>query len=218
MEIGFLVPWPLNDELTAYWAMWASVATALGTFLLAFYAWKAWQSAKQTLKGQQNSEQIAAVSKHVTALYALAEVGRAAPANYLPPATGLLQLDLAQRNAAYPLYVKQLKSEVEISGGLWRAYHSGSSGNLRPLVEGQDILLEAQDWRMNPPEGLASLRDDQFALNATFGRHLAQLIFEWQVREADRSSLSALIDHEVAKFIQDSPCNPGKATNNASQD
>ena len=211
MNIGFLVPWPLNADLTSYWVLWASVATAIGTGLLAWFAYLAWNSAKETLKGQQKSEQLAAVSRYVNALYALARVSKSTPPKFMPPSTGNIHVDFALREGQYGSYVDHLVDEVEINGGFWRAYHSGSSTSLSPIRDGESVLIEAQNWWKNPNEELQNHRDEQFKLNATFGRELARLTSDWQVREHERKALGELIDHEVEKFLRESPCNPGKA-------
>ncbi|PCC29747.1 hypothetical protein CIK76_04970 [Glutamicibacter sp. BW80] len=212
MNIGSLIPWPLNADLTDFWVLWATVFTAIGTVVLAVFAVFAWKSAKETLRSQQVSEQLSAASRYVAALYALARVSGSTPAQFTPPSTGNIHVDFALRDGQYSSYVDHLVDDVEVNGGLWRAYHSESAAILAPLIHGEAMLIEAQSWWKNPEEKLSNYRNDQFQLNAKYGRDFARLIFDWQVREDERKSLSALVEQEVASFIEKSPCNPGKAT------
>lgn len=125
MNIGFLVPWPLNADLTSYWALWASAFTALGTFLLAAFAYAAWVSAKATLKGQQRAVELSALNDYVKVLSALQQLTFVAPDTVAKPRR-MLERILFRRDigpGSFLDHVSSLCSELESAGLMWRQHH-----------------------------------------------------------------------------------------------
>lgn len=203
-----LVPLPLNPEITAYWTMWGTAATAIVTGLLAFFAWKAWQAALETIKGQKTSEELVAMSDYVRALTALSRIQKGTPAEFMPPGTGNYVVDLQLRSGQHKAYSDSLCHAVEASGTIWRAHHRYSEWLGVAFRESEENLIEAQAWWRGQPAGTESSKSVQFERNADFAKELAALVSAWQVSPNDRRGLLAHMNTELAKFTDNSPCRP----------
>ncbi|KUM29348.1 hypothetical protein AQ436_06560 [Arthrobacter sp. EpRS66] len=209
MQIGFLVPWPLNPDLTAFWSMAATVATAVGTFLLAFFAWKAWKSAKETLKGQQSAIELSALGDYVKALNTMQRLSKSTPAEYMPPPhpQNTAATEFALRRGAYSRYIESLCNDVEIAGHMWRIHHGELDpfGNL--FQKAEQVLREAQARRLMLDENEASV---QFRLNASFSYAIELSAMLWQESEASRKSVLMALDNQIGTFVAQSPANLSK--------
>lgn len=206
MNIGFLIPWPLNADLTAYWVLWASVATAIGTFLLAYFAWKAWQSAKQTLEGQQSAIELAALGQYVRALNTMQRLSPSTPVSFMPPPhpQNTPATEFALRQGAYGSYIDSLCNDVEIAGSMWRIHHADLDifGNIFEKAEA--TLREAQDCRLSLDEPEASI---QRRLNQNFAYAIKLSALLWQQSEKSRSAVAMALENQHGTFLAQSPAN-----------
>lgn len=209
MNIAFLVPWPLNPELTSYWSMVATVSTAVGTFLLAFFAWKAWKSAQETLKGQQSAIELSALGDYVKALNTMQRLSKGTPAEYMPPphSRNTPATEFALRRGAYNRYIESLCNDVEIAGHMWRIHHDELDpfGNL--FQKAEQVLREAQTFRPLLDKTEASV---QFSLNQNFSYALELSAMLWQESEESRKSVLIALEDQVGTFIAQSPANLSK--------
>ncbi|MGP9782560.1 hypothetical protein ACT3UQ_08880 [Glutamicibacter sp. AOP12-B1-11] len=204
MNIGFLIPWPLNADLTTYWNLWASIATAIGTFLLAWFAWLAWTSAKATLHGQQNAVEMAALGEYVRALNTMQHLSQSVPAAFLPPphAQNTPATENAFRVGAYRTYVNSLCNDVEITGLMWRIHHSDLNTLVSEFEISEASLREAQNKRLGLEKSLANRQE---RLNAKFGGQLKQCALWWQQREFEEKVILVLLDGWHEEFVKLSP-------------
>lgn len=207
---SWLVPWPLNSDLTAYWTMWGTAATALATVALVIFARYAWKAALATLQGQQNSEQIAAMTAYLRALSDMERIQVATPGRFALPSIGDRVSDIQRLPLGHKAYTDSLCSEVEVRGSVWRALHRTAAGTNVEFRQAEALLIEAQEWWREPADGTNSNKEEQFKRNSKFAGELASLVLHWQTREADRKDLDRLMDSECAKFIAESPCRPTK--------
>jgi len=203
MNIGFLVPWPLNADLTAYWVLWATTATAVGTFLLAYFAFKAWGSAKETLEGQEKAMVFSALAEYVRSLNALARLSHSAPASYLPAPDDVLK-DSARYVVGYRNYVNELCHEVEVAGAMWRIHHREQDSYHSILFLAEKALLEAQRRRISGNEGDDDEDDSRYDSNSRFADDMVFWVKHYQTRETDRKSLLIYIKKKTEKFSDDS--------------
>lgn len=203
MNIGFLVPWPLNSDLTAYWVLWASVATAVGTGLLAWFAWLAWQSAKETLKGQQNAIELEALGAYVQALSKIENVLQSAPASFIPPPGPYdnMSTAFAWRANGYRAYVVSLCAEVKSAGAMWRFHHPDLQSLRNEFVDSETSLCDAEISRLDYNDSDAAKK--QFDLNEAFARELSQCAMWWQNPSGDRADTENHLSSVHAKFIRD---------------
>lgn len=208
MNLG-IVPWPLNADLTGYWTMWATVATAAATVGLIVVAVFAWKAALRTLQGQQTNAEIAALKDYMNALYALARLSMITPQAHMPTQyMDSIAVRMQQMEDAYEPYVDAMTHDVEVSGSIWRAYHFDSDKMGAEFRDAERSLVEAQTWRLDSPEGNEKAQLKQYELSAQFAKDLAGWANRWQVTMKDRAALSKVVDKECAKFIVDSPCCP----------
>lgn len=210
MSIGFLVPWPLNADLTAYWSMWATIATAAGTFLLAAFALFAWRAALGTIRAQKESDQLAALSDYVRALHAISRHERPGGWVFLK-GTPIGAASEPNPIADSRKRLAELSHEVESTGLIWRAHHAAESNLLPPLIEAELILINSQLWwsKSRSTDG----RKEQFELWSEFARELSSQVTQWQVRKNQRRWLSKVIESYTEKYRQDSPLSPEAGDN-----
>lgn len=185
MSLG-IVPWPLNADLTGYWTMWATVATAAATVGLVVVAWFAWRAALRTLQGQQNNAEITALKDYMNSLHALARLSLHTPPAF-EPAVFSKRADArsAQNEGAYVPYVESMIHDVVISGRIWRAFHADVVTGKLSLCE--DVLIEAQKWRMNSRIRSIPIGMEQFKINSAFAVEIAGLALRWQVKKRFRA-------------------------------
>lgn len=209
MMILGIVPWPLNADLTGYWTMWGTVATAIGTVGLVVVAWFAWRAALGTLRGQQTASEVAALKDYMSALHALALLSLRTPPEFMPAESngGFRNLNLGGVEARRR-YVMTMTHEVEITSSIWRAFHHETMKGSQAFFDAQELLVTAQGWRLDPPAGTEDSAIDQFKLNAEFAKEIAFIAMRWQVSVGDREFLSAHMDTACDKFVERSPCLP----------
>lgn len=197
MNIGFLVPWPLNADLTSYWVLWASVATAIGTGLLAWFAWFAWQSAKETLKGQQNAIELEALGKYVRALNALARMSPSAPASYIRPSDGRGSFVTETSNAftSYKEYVNDLCHEVEVAGAMWRVHHRVIDTYQSAFYLSESRLISAQQARIRIHQEEEKLTMENLQ---KYSDDMVYWVKTYQTRSEDRASLARYVSKQYA--------------------
>lgn len=209
MNLG-IVPWTLNNELTAYWTMWGTIATALATGGLVWMAWRAWKAALNTLKGQQTHVEISALRDYMNALHALANLSATTPASHMPTQymndTGLR---IAQMKAAYEPYVEAMANDVKVAGSIWRAYHADEAAGEFGVAE--DILVQAQGWRINPRSGTERRADEQYAKNSEFAVRIASHALRWQARPKLRTEENRAMVDSIGDHWNTSPCRPDEA-------
>lgn len=204
-----LAPLPLNPEITAYWTMWGTIATAIVTGVLAYFAWKAWKAALATIQGQKDSAEIASLTEYMKALLALSRVEKSTPAAFMPPPIdGSPVTRNHQMWAAYPSYVAFLTQEVELSGSIWRAHHRHTGEMNREFQEAEQTLIESQTWRLEFNKNVHEPQSIQFDRSSKFAKDLVDLASRWQVDPIDREDVNTLVESECAKFIEESPCRP----------
>ena len=208
MNLG-IVPWPLNADLTAYWTMWGTVATAAATVGLIVVAVFAWRAALSTLKGQQTNAEITALKDYLNALHALARVSKSTPESHMPAQfMDNISMRMQQMNNAYAPYVDSMMHDVEVTGSIWRAYHPGSSEVRSIFRQAEEKLIRAQAWRMDARNSGTEEEDSQFDLNAEFAKKLADFVGRWQVSVADRDSVTLSTYSSTRFFVAESPCAP----------
>lgn len=192
------------------WAVVSGLATAVGTFVLAYFAWKAWTAALATVQGQKTSEELAAMSAYMRSLKGLAHVQKGTPAEFAPPIVGERFTDLMRLNAAHETYVRSLCDEADSAGSIWRAHHRTSEELGVVFRDSEQLLIESLEWWSQGEKVSDPDRNRQYERSSDFAKELSLLVLHWQTDLDARSDIRAICEAECAKFIRDSPCWPDK--------
>lgn len=180
MNLG-LVPWPLNTDLTAYWTMWGTIAIAVVTALLVIFACLVWIAAMKTLRGQKKDAEVTALRDYLHDLLELSRLSYTTPERFLPQdySGNDRPFRMMRGIGTYQPYVESVVDPVRSSGNIWRAYHLGSRHFESQFLEAERDLLDGHEWRHNPPEGTEVFVLDQFRLNSSFAKQLAEFAGHW---------------------------------------
>lgn len=207
MILGFLVPWPLNADLTAYWSLVASIATGVATIALAIFAVFAWRAAIGAIKAQTNSDQIAALANYVKALNALSRVKEFQ-----------LPFDLQgqystnahrEKLEAHRHTLHELSTLFETSATIWRAHHKTTIGELGVFVETEFYLIESIKWWNDPPKGSTEEQKTlQHKVWVDLARQLSKRATQWQVNTKERDKTSHHAFANLNHFLMTSPLAP----------
>lgn len=215
MNIGFLVPWPLNNDLTAYWSMWGSLATAIATVALVFFAVLAWRAALRAITSQVNSDQISALSAYVSALISLSQVSQYKMPLMMPRAYSPEQHQASLDS--YQTRLDHLVQSVETSGVIWRAHHASKSGKMREFADIEYFLIESTAWWREADKSIfgSNAVTEQHELWRLLSKEISLYAAQWQVDEADRESVNELLTRELSSYLETSPLASEAAKNYA---
>lgn len=198
--VGWLNSYP---PMATDWAVASGVSTALGTFLLAFFAWKAWRAALGTINAQANSDQISALAEYVKALNSLSRVS---PFSY--PNLPLDQYVLRDRLDAihsYKARLLELSQQVESTATIWRAHHKTVGGEMAAFAEAEHFLIESIEWWRGDTDCPQVTVKEQHGLWAAFAKDLGQLATHWQVNEQERSKNANRVASTLERYFVESP-------------
>lgn len=208
MNIGFLVPEPLNSDLTAYWSMWGSIVTAIATVSLAVFAVFAWRAALGAISSQVNSDQIAALSAYVSALISLSQVSQYKMPLMKP---GVYSPEQHQASIdAYKSRLDRLLQSVESAGVIWRAHHASLTGKMKEFATIEFFLLISTDWWRDVgnsgfgPDEIEEQHEHWRMLSKDISLYAAQ----WQVNGHERESVNEQLAKELKSYLDSSPLAP----------
>ncbi|MFL4475549.1 hypothetical protein ACIPVK_16250 [Paeniglutamicibacter sp. MACA_103] len=192
---GF-VPWPLNSDLTAYWTMWGTVATASVTALLALFAYRAWDTSKKTLGAmqkqaradlgeRQESREISALADY---LLAMSEVG--VLKSRIPdgaPRASFFDDPERQRLEAEIAYADHVAQEVtgpiERNGMIWRLHHHRNELALERILWAEIDLVDALS-QLHFLKGFRRAQAIHHCRN--FVEEFATVLRDWQMNTSNR--------------------------------
>ncbi|MER8026052.1 hypothetical protein [Glutamicibacter protophormiae] len=204
MNFGFLAPWPLNADLTSYWTMWGTIATAAATVALAVFAVLAWRAALRTIETQTNSDQIAALAEYVKSLNSLSRVtlfkyDKLHPAQYS-------FTDHQDSLSEYRSMLSNMAQQVESTATIWRAHHKTVGGEMAAFAEAEFFLIESIEWwRSKKSDVPADVVREQHALWADFAKDLSRYATTWQVNDKDRSKTAGHVRGKLDRYLHESP-------------
>lgn len=212
MNIGFLVPWPLNADLTSYWVMLASIATAVATIALAIFAVLAWRAALRTIQTQTISDQIAALAEYVKALDSLSRIEQ-----FEIPGLNLGRYDVTSHANAIEAHAESIRERshlVESSATIWRAHHKTVGGNMASFAEAECFLIDSIDWWRYPDQGIEEKHvDEQHNLWAEFAKEISRQAAHWQVNEKERQKTARHVEYKLDRYFHESPLIPENLSN-----
>lgn len=187
---------------------WTAI-TAVGTVLLALFALTAWLTSKESLKianreageakklavesldAQARSEQIAAMSAYVRALFELGEIHKRSPAKYHVPTGGDNYIVSMSTDIGYASYVSDLCRNVELTGALWRIHHPEIDDALSEFAAYEYSVIESVRIWVKHRNGEFS--DDLHELNFLYSKILASNARDWQAMPKQRSHIESLL-------------------------
>ncbi|GAA1866179.1 hypothetical protein GCM10009715_11740 [Paeniglutamicibacter psychrophenolicus] len=177
-------------------------ATAIGTFLLAYFAYHAWTTSRTTLEAmegqaegdlaaRQKELEISALADYLRALGAAARVSEfypgydgEDPSALLKPkdAEKVKQDDLA-REDIYVNGIDNMCKAIELSGAIWRMHHHERELEMNPFLIGEIDLIRALERQHITGFARWNLRQHC----ATFASGYMQLLRDWQMKPKERS-------------------------------
>lgn len=202
--------------------MIATAATALGTFLLAGFAFVAWRTAGKTLSvmeeqaqesdarmresldQQRRSLEVAALAEYLRCLNELANVQENAPGAIASSTSVSRGADLAgaaaRSQANYREYVDGLCRAVERSGMAWRMHHHHHP-HTSLFYNAEWTLVLAQDRQLEQRRrGYFDERRSSMNEVSVFAHELMRLFQDWQLKEDRRNEVFAEFEDTYSEF------------------
>ncbi|RBL99231.1 hypothetical protein C1H84_16230 [Glutamicibacter soli] len=209
--------------MSHFWKFWLwsaetwAALTAVGTILLAVFAYTAWRTSRKSLSAavddakearelaiasmdaQRRSEEVSAMAHYMQALTDLSEIHSRSPASYHVPAGGDNYMVTMRTDLGFPSYVGDLCRRVEVSGALWRINHPEIDGALSEFAAFEFAFTESvKIWAKRRNED--GLGDDLHELNFLFGKILASNVRDWQSLPTHRSNIEKLLPSQRSYF------------------
>lgn len=224
-----LVPVPLNNEITLYWTLWASIATAIGTFLLAAFAFAAWKVARKSLSAMEKQTLKTDVRMRENRDDSRRSLEINASANYLGSIAAVNTMELryeteriaetqpnpntkeGMKRKSYMAYVLRYLNEMEASGAIWRMYNHRFQDHMIIFERVERALRLAHGWQVREFSVDEKKRQAQVTANTLLALALASNVRSWQAGQViDRNASIESLKSSYRKFWDASVCRPIK--------
>lgn len=204
-----LVPFPLNNEITMYWTMWATIGTAAVTVLLALFAARAWMTSRRTLVEMENQGKAdlaeRQTAREVDALADYLRVLSEVPTMHVEAPNIAFGGDEVTRaieeTMAYEIYIDQVViPPIALSGMIWRLQHHRNASQLDEFLRAEETLLNFLGMLpvLRDAERLREVMTCQF-----FVMRFLPLLRDWQMNESSRDQHAEEVSQLEAELEAD---------------